>query len=180
MSAPSAAAAIEKLRAEIRRHEALYYVHDQPEISDADFDILMRRLRDLEAAHPDLVTPDSPTQRVGGEPRAGLEKARHSSPLLSLDNAYSEEELRDFDRRVRDGVENTEVAYVAELKLDGLSMAVHYDGGRLALGLTRGDGQTGEVVTENLRTIPRCRWWSAPKRGAPPACPRILRFAARY
>ncbi|HVA62290.1 MAG TPA: NAD-dependent DNA ligase LigA [Terriglobales bacterium] len=151
----SARPQIEQLRDEIRRHERLYYVHDQPEISDADFDALMLRLRELEAEHPELASPDSPTQRVGGEPRAGLVKARHSSPLLSLDNAYSEGELRDFDRRVREGVGAVEapVAYVAELKLDGLSMAVRYQDGALAQGLTRGDGTTGEEVTDNLRTI---------------------------
>ena len=145
---------VEALREEIRRHERLYYVEDRPEISDADFDALMQRLRELEAAHPELTTADSPTQRVGGEPRAGLAKARHSSPLLSLDNAYSEAELRDFDRRVREGAGAAgAVGYVAELKLDGLSMAVHYREGVLAQGLTRGDGTTGEEVTDNLRTI---------------------------
>ncbi|HXE31119.1 MAG TPA: NAD-dependent DNA ligase LigA [Terriglobales bacterium] len=145
---------IAALRDEIRRHERLYYVEDQPEISDAAFDVLMRRLQAWEAEHPDDIPPDSPTQRVGGEPRTGLVKARHSSPLLSLDNAYSEAELRDFDRRVREGLgEGEAVAYVAELKLDGLSMAIAYEDGRLQRGLTRGDGQTGEDVTENLRTI---------------------------
>jgi DNA ligase (NAD+) len=144
---------IERLREEIRRHERLYYVEDKPQISDAEFDQLMRRLQELEKAHPELITPDSPTQRVGGEPRAGLVKARHSSPLMSLDNAYSAQELADFDRRVREAAAGGEVSYCAELKFDGLSMAIHYHNGQLAQGLTRGDGQVGEDVTANLRTI---------------------------
>ncbi|MGN6594277.1 MAG: NAD-dependent DNA ligase LigA [Terriglobales bacterium] len=144
---------IERLREEIRRHERLYYVEDKPQISDAEFDLLMRRLQELEKAHPELITPDSPTQRVGGEPRAGLVKARHSSPLMSLDNAYSAQELADFDRRVREAAAGGEVSYCAELKFDGLSMAIHYHNGQLAQGLTRGDGQVGEDVTANLRTI---------------------------
>ncbi len=146
-------AELERLRNRIRRHERLYYVEDKPEISDADFDALMARLAALEREHPEWITPDSPTQRVGGEPRAGLAKAAHSSPMLSLDNAYSQGELADFDRRVREGLGTETVAYVAELKFDGLSMALHYEGGRFVRGLTRGDGETGEVVTENLRTL---------------------------
>ena len=142
-----------RLREQIRRHEQLYYVRDAPEISDADFDALMQRLRALEEEHPELVTPDSPTQRVGGEAREGLAKAAHSAPLLSLDNAYSEAELREFDRRVREAAGEAAIGYVAELKLDGLSMALQYRQGRLVRGLTRGDGQIGEDVTENLRTI---------------------------
>ncbi len=144
---------IETLREEIRRHERLYYVLDRPEISDAEYDGLMQRLQALEDEHPELITPESPTQRVGGAPRAGAEKAAHSSAMLSLDNAFNEQELRDFDRRARElaGVET--LVYVAELKLDGISMSVRYSGGRLALGLTRGDGVTGEVITPNARTI---------------------------
>ncbi|HXR97049.1 MAG TPA: NAD-dependent DNA ligase LigA [Terriglobales bacterium] len=151
---PEVEAEIAALRSEIRRHERLYYVDDRPEITDAEFDRLMRRLQALENAHPEAITADSPTQRVGGEPRAGLVKAPHSAPLQSLDNAYNEQELRDFDRRVREGL-GTEatVTYVAELKLDGLSMAIRYAGGRMQLGLTRGDGRVGEDVTANLRTI---------------------------
>jgi DNA ligase (NAD+) len=192
---------MEQLRAEIRRHERLYYVLDQPEISDADFDALMNRLKALEGEHPELIRPDSPTQRVGGEPREGFLKVRHSTPMMSLDNAYSEAEFLDFDRRVREGLEaagtkanaaegakgaagkveqgapaagakgaaakdakQTEAAgrelapavavgYVAELKLDGLSLALHYRGGQLARAITRGDGETGEDVTANARTI---------------------------
>lgn len=145
---------LEQLRAEIRRHEYLYYVLDQPEISDAEFDGLMRRLRELELAHPEIpVPPDSPTQRVGGAPREGFVKVRHSSPMLSLDNALDEGELRDFDRRVRELLGGEPCTYAAELKFDGLSMAVHYEDGVLRQAVTRGDGTEGEDVTENARTI---------------------------
>jgi DNA ligase (NAD+) len=144
---------IEKLREKIRHHEHLYFVLDRPEISDAEFDRLVGELKGLEAEHPELITADSPTQRVGGKPREGFVKVRHSIPLQSLDNAYSEEELRDFDRRVRDGVGRDSVDYVAELKLDGMSMAVRYQDGLLRQAITRGDGTTGEDVTENARTI---------------------------
>jgi DNA ligase (NAD+) len=144
---------IERLRADLRRHEYLYYVLDQPEISDAEYDALMRRLRELETEHPELAAPDSPTQRVGGQPREGFVKVRHSSPMLSLDNALNEAELRDFDRRVRELLEGAPYQYVAELKLDGLSMAVHYRDGVLLQAITRGDGSEGEDVTENARTI---------------------------
>jgi len=144
---------VEKLRDELRRHEYLYYVLDAPEISDAEFDAKMRDLKRLEELHPELVTPDSPTQRVGGKPREGFVRAPHSSPMLSLDNAMGEGELRDFDRRVRGLLKGEKFHYVAELKLDGLSMAVHYENGTLARALTRGDGVVGEDVTENARTI---------------------------
>src|SRR5205085_4224548 len=122
---------IESLREQIRHHEYRYYVLDDPELSDADFDRLMGELKKLEAENPDLITLDSPTQRVGGKPREGFVKVAHSSPMLSLDNALGEAELRDFDRRVRGLLPNESVAYVAELKLDGLSMAVHYRDGKL-------------------------------------------------
>jgi len=144
---------IERLRAELRRHEYLYYVLDQPEITDAEYDAMMRRLRALEAEHPELVTPDSPTQRVGGAPREGFVKVRHSSPMLSLDNALNEGELREFDRRVRELLGGEPYRYVAELKLDGLSMAAHYEDGVFRQAVTRGDGEEGEDVTENARTI---------------------------
>src|ERR1035437_463755 len=144
---------IEILREELRRHERLYYVLDQPEITDAEYDALMRRLRQLEDQFPELATPDSPTQRVGGKPREGFVKVRHSSPMMSLDNALNEGELRDFDRRVRELLEGVEFRYVAELKLDGLSMAAHYREGRFTQAITRGDGEVGEDVTENARTI---------------------------
>src|SRR5437870_12790402 len=144
---------LESLREKIRQHEYRYYVLDDPEISDAEFDRLMNELKNLEAEHPDLITPDSPTQRVGGKPREGFIKVRHSSPMLSLDNALNEEELRDFDRRVRELLEGAPYRYVAELKLDGLSMAAHYRDGVFKQALTRGDGAIGEEVTDNARTI---------------------------
>ena len=146
-------AQIEKLRVQLRRHEHLYYVLDQPKISDAEYDALMRELKALETERPELVTPDSPTQRVGGKPREGFVKVPHSSPMLSLDNALNEGELRDFDRRVRELLNDAPFEYVAELKLDGLSMAVHYRDGQLVQTITRGDGVEGEDVTENARTI---------------------------
>ena len=142
-----------RLRTELRRHEHLYYVLDQPEISDAEFDALMSELRRIEAEHPDLVTPDSPSQRVGGAPREGVEKAAHSSVMLSLDNAFDDAELRDFDRRARELAEVETLDYIGELKLDGVSMVVRYAGGRLNLALTRGDGEQGEVITPNARTL---------------------------
>jgi DNA ligase (NAD+) len=144
---------IEKLREELRRHEHLYYVLDKPEISDAEYDARMRRLQELELQHPEFATPDSPTQRVGGKPREGFIKVRHSSPMLSLDNALNETELRDFDRRVRDLLSGAAYGYVAELKLDGLSMAAHFKDGKFTQAVTRGDGAVGEDVTENARTI---------------------------
>ncbi|MFZ0758532.1 MAG: NAD-dependent DNA ligase LigA [Candidatus Sulfotelmatobacter sp.] len=154
---PSAAKDIEKeivsLREKIRRHEYLYYVVDNPEISDAEFDKLMRRLKDLEAEHPELITPDSPTQRVGGKPREGFVKVPHSSPMLSLDNTYSEDELRDWERRVHELSGRSEVDYVCELKLDGMSLALIYEDGKLVRGITRGDGSIGEDVTLNVRTV---------------------------
>jgi DNA ligase (NAD+) len=144
---------IARLRREIERHEHLYYVLDRPTISDAEYDTLIRRLKELEAERPDLVTPDSPSQRVGGQPREGFVRVRHTSPMLSLDNAFNAEELADFDRRVRELTGLPQVEYVAELKLDGLSLALHYSEGRLTRAITRGDGQIGEDVTENARTI---------------------------
>ncbi|MEZ5354435.1 MAG: NAD-dependent DNA ligase LigA [Bryobacteraceae bacterium] len=144
---------IETLRREIRRHEHLYYVLDKPEISDQEYDGLIRELQAVEAAHPELVTPDSPTQRVGGAPREGFVQAAHSAPMLSLDNALNEGELRDFDRRVRQLLNGESYGYVAELKLDGLSMAVRYERGSMAIAITRGDGSVGEEVTANARTI---------------------------
>ncbi len=144
---------IESLREKIRHHEYLYYVVDNPEISDAEFDKLMRQLKDLEAEHPGLITADSPTQRVGGKPREGFVKVPHSSPMLSLDNTYSEEELRDWERRVHELSGRTEVDYVCELKLDGMSLALIYEDGKLVRGITRGDGSVGEDVTLNVRTV---------------------------
>jgi DNA ligase (NAD+) len=144
---------IEKLREELRHHEHQYYVLDEPEISDAEYDDLMRKLQALETQHPELISPDSPTQRVGGKPREGFIKVRHSSSMLSLDNALNEGELRDFDRRVRDLLGGAPYRYVTELKMDGLSMAAHYREGRFTEAITRGDGTIGEDVTENARTI---------------------------
>jgi DNA ligase (NAD+) len=144
---------VEKLRKELRRHEHLYYVVDQPEISDAEYDALMRQLRQLEERHPELATPDSPTQRVGGKPREGFVKVAHSSAMLSLDNALNEAELRAFDSRVRELLGGAEYRYVTELKMDGLSMAARYRAGRFIQAVTRGDGSVGEDVTENARTI---------------------------
>jgi DNA ligase (NAD+) len=144
---------IEALREKIRHHEYRYYVLDDPELSDADFDKLMNELKRLEAEYPKLITPDSPTQRVGGKPREGFVKAKHSSPMLSLDNAYSEEELRDWERRVHELTGRTDLEYMCELKLDGMSLALVYSDGRLERGITRGDGSTGEDVTSNVRTV---------------------------
>src|SRR5579871_3120777 len=144
---------IEALREKIRHHEYLYHVLDRPEISDFDFDQLMQELRQLESEHPALVTPDSPTQRVGGKPREGFVKVRHSSPMLSLDNTYNEDDLRNWERRVHELTGRKEVDYVCELKLDGMSLALRYEAGRLVRGITRGDGTTGEDVTLNVRTV---------------------------
>src|ERR1700726_1255239 len=144
---------IEALREKIRHHEHLYYVLDNPEISDAEFDKLMQQLKDLEAEHPSLVMPDSPTQRVGGKPREGFVKVRHSTPMLSLDNTYNEEELRAWERRVHELTGRSEVDYVCELKLDGMSLGRVYEEGRLVRGVTRGDGSVGEDVTLNVRTV---------------------------
>ncbi len=150
---------VERLRDEIRRHEHLYYVLDSPELSDAAYDELMRELKAAEAEHPEWITPDSPTQRVGGKPKEGFAKVEHSRPMLSLDNVNIPEELADWDRRVRAlAGEDAEIAYVCELKLDGLSLALHYGTGndgvaRLERAITRGDGSVGEDVTGNVRTI---------------------------
>lgn len=148
-----AAKRIESLRDQIRHHEYLYYVLDRPEISDFEFDKLIQELQQLEGEHPSLITPDSPTQRVGGKPREGFVKVRHSSPMLSLDNTYNEEELRAWERRVHELTGRKEVDYVCELKLDGMSLALGYDDGQLVRGVTRGDGTTGEDVTLNVRTV---------------------------
>jgi DNA ligase (NAD+) len=144
---------IEKLREELRRHEYLYFVQDEPEISDIKFDRMMAELKQLESRHPELVTPDSPSQRVGGAPRKGFETRRHSPPMMSLDNTYSTEELEDFDRRVREISGRETIGYVTEHKFDGLSISLVYENGTLARGVTRGDGTTGEEVTANVRTI---------------------------
>ena len=145
---------LEALRERIRHHEERYYVHDDPDISDAEFDQLMQKLRKLEAAHPDLITSDSPTQRVAGRPVEGFESVAHAEPMLSLDNAYGADELREFDQRVRKGIGADQTpSYDAELKIDGLGIAVTYEDGRLVRGVTRGDGVRGEDVTSNVRAI---------------------------
>ena len=142
----------EALREQIRYHERKYFIDDQPEISDEEYDRLVKELERLEAAHPELVTPDSPTQRVGGETTLGT-SVPHRGQMLSLDNTYSPEELYDFDRRVRKALPDQSVAYVTELKIDGLGVALLYEDGRLVRGATRGDGEYGEDVTANLRTL---------------------------
>ena len=144
---------IEQLRDKIRHHDYQYYVLDEPELTDAAYDRLMNRLKELEAANPKLVTPDSPTARVGGTPRAGFQTVRHARQMLSLDNAFSYEALGDFDRRVRQGSGREKIEYVAEHKFDGLSISLQYEDGVLVRGVTRGDGSTGEDVTPNVKTI---------------------------
>src|SRR6202049_4747948 len=146
---------LNELRDAIRHHEERYYIHQDPEIADEEFDRLLHELEQLEADFPDLVTLDSPTQRVAGRPVEGFETVEHAAPMLSLDNAYSEDELNAFDERVRKGggLGDRPVAYVAELKIDGLSIALTYEDGRLVRGATRGDGVRGEEVTANVRTI---------------------------
>ena len=144
---------VEALRDQIHHHEYRYFVLDDPEISDFDFDKLVEQLKKLEAEHPELITPDSPTQRVGGKPREGVVKVAHSSPMLSLDNTYNEEDLRAWERRVHELSGRKDVDYVCELKLDGMSLALVYGGGRLTHGVTRGDGTVGEDVTLNVRTV---------------------------
>src|SRR5437899_6645041 len=144
---------IEDLREKIRHHEYRYYVLDYPQISDPEFDQSMDQLIKLETEHPELVTADSPTQRVGGKPREGFLKVRHSSPMLSLDNTYSEDELRNWERRVHELSGKKEIEYVCELKLDGMSLALHYKDGKLVRGITRGNGSEGEEVTLNVRTV---------------------------
>ncbi len=141
------------LREEIRRHEELYYVQDSPEISDAEYDALVAKLQQLETEHPEFLTPDSPTQRVGGRPAEGFAEYVHRRPMLSLDNSYNIEDLRAFDERVRRLADGRSFDYVAELKIDGLSISLHYEAGVLARGVTRGDGRVGEDVTQNARTI---------------------------
>ncbi|MBV9670438.1 MAG: NAD-dependent DNA ligase LigA [Acidobacteriales bacterium] len=146
-------AQIEELREQIRFHEHRYYVLDDPTITDAEFDALVNELKRLEAAHPDLITPDSPTQRVGGRAAEGFAKVPHSRPMLSLDNAYNEDELRAWHQRVLDLSGRDGVEFVAEYKLDGLSLALWYEHATLARGITRGDGTVGEDVTQNVRTM---------------------------
>lgn len=150
---PATEQKITKLRDEIRRHEDLYYLADNPEISDREYDELIEELRKLEGEHPEFVTPDSPTQRVGGRPAEGFSDFVHRLPMLSLDNSYNIDELRAFDARCRKLAGDQAIEYVAELKIDGLSLSIHYDDGIFTRGVTRGDGFRGEDVTSNVRTI---------------------------
>ena len=143
----------EELREKLRYHEYRYHVLDDPEISDAAYDRMMVRLKEIEAAYPELVTPDSPTLRVGGAPREGFQTVRHARPMLSLDNAFSHDALRDWDRRVREISGREDIEYIAEHKFDGLSISLQYEGGVLVRGVTRGDGTTGEDVTPNVKTV---------------------------
>jgi DNA ligase (NAD+) len=146
-----------ELRREIERHNRLYYAQDEPEISDADYDALLNELRDIEAENPDLITPESPTQRVGTAPLAKFEPVRHLQPMLSLANARNEDELRAWDQRIRNLLakerDEVELEYVTEPKIDGLAISLVYEDGVLVRGATRGDGEIGEDVTQNLRTI---------------------------
>src|SRR5438067_1693083 len=144
---------IETLREQIRHHDERYYVHDNPEIADVEYDALVTRLKELEEKHPELITPDSPTQRVSGRPAAGFPEVVHRRPMLSLDNSYNIDELRAFDERCRKLAGGKAPDYVAELKIDGLSLSIHYHDGLLTRGVTRGDGFRGEDVTPNVRTI---------------------------
>ena len=160
---------VEKLRDAINHHNYLYYVVDAPEIPDAEYDRLLRELQDLEAQYPELITPDSPTQRVGAAPLEAFGEVRHEVPMLSLDNAFSDEELADFDRRVRERLGVEVIEYAAEPKLDGLAVSLRYEDGVLVQGATRGDGATGEDITQNVRTIP-----SIPLRLVGSGWPRVL------
>lgn len=154
MSVPEAVRSrVEELRREIEKHNYNYYVLDNPTISDARFDSLMRELASLEGQYPDLASPDSPTTRVGGAPREGFVTVPHLAPMLSLGNAFDEDELRDFDRRVRQGTGGDAVEYVAELKIDGLAVSLVYEDGLLTRAATRGDGDNGEDITPNMKTV---------------------------
>lgn len=144
---------VEKLRQQIRHHEYLYYVLDEPEISDSAFDKLMNRLKEREAEHPELITADSPSVRVGGAPREGFQTVRHARPMMSLDNAFSYDALKAWDKRVKDAAGRATIEYIAEHKFDGLSISLQYEDGVLVRGVTRGDGTTGEEVTPNVKTI---------------------------
>ncbi|MFA6609801.1 MAG: NAD-dependent DNA ligase LigA, partial [Candidatus Omnitrophota bacterium] len=144
---------IESLREAIRRHDHLYYVLNSPEISDQEYDSLYRKLKDLEALHPELITKDSPTQRVGGAPVKSFPAVKHIEPMLSMDNTYSAEELRDFDQRVKKNLKSSLVEYAVELKFDGVSISLLYENGKFVRGATRGDGVEGDDVSGNLRTI---------------------------
>ncbi len=172
MEANTAKERIGELRREIERNNRLYYVLDRPEISDAEYDALFRELQELEARFPEMVTPDSPTQRVGGLPLEKFVQVAHRSPMLSLENAFGEEEMRDFDSRIKRFLglpAGGEIDYVCEPKMDGLAVELVYEEGEFGVGSTRGDGFTGEDVTQNLKTVK-----SIPLRLAAPHPPRLL------
>src|SRR3990170_975700 len=156
-SPPDPAERAAELRAAIEEANYRYHVLDSPTIEDAEYDRLLHELTELEAAHPELLTPDSPTQRVGAAPGAGFAEVRHEAPMLSLGNAFGHDELREFDARVRRGLglgeDDPGIGYVCELKIDGLAMSLRYEGRSFVRGATRGDGTTGEDVTANLRTV---------------------------
>ena len=145
---------IEQLREDINRHDHLYYVKDQPEITDREYDRLMQSLKELEEKYPDWITPDSPTQRVGGAPAEGFDSVVHKVPMLSLDNTYNVEELRDFHNRVVKNLGTEDVEYVVELKIDGLGVSLFYEEDKFVRGATRGDGKTGEdIMARPIATI---------------------------
>src|SRR5262245_55435762 len=144
---------IDELRRQIDYHNYKYYVETAPEISDLEFDKLLKGLEDLEHKHPEYLSPDSPTQRVGGQPIDGFATVRHAVPMLSLDNTYNEADLREFDGRVRRGLKGETPRYIVEQKIDGVSVSLTYEQGRFTLGATRGDGERGDDITHNLRTI---------------------------
>ncbi|HEY5622750.1 MAG TPA: NAD-dependent DNA ligase LigA, partial [Gammaproteobacteria bacterium] len=165
---------LSELRKKLADYDYAYFVLDDPVIPDVEYDRLSRRLRDLEAAFPDLITPDSPTQRVGAKPASQFREVEHAVPMLSLDNAFAEEEVTAFDRRIRDrlkgrGIDAAKIAYVAEPKFDGAAVSIRYEDGQLVLAATRGDGRTGEDITHNVRTIP-----SIPLQLRGPSVPRVL------
>ena len=153
MARKSIADQLEALRREIREHDRRYYVENAPIISDLEYDKLLNALNELEAAHPELVTPDSPTQRVGGEPISELGNVRHRVPMLSMDNTYSVEELERFGERTARLLPGEEIAWVVELKIDGVAVALTYENGVFVQGATRGDGQVGDDITHNMRTV---------------------------
>ena len=150
---PADSERVSELRRQILRHDHLYYVEARPEITDREYDALFAELQSLEKQHPELVTPDSPTQRVGGTPISQFATVTHAVPMLSLANTYTREEVEAFDGRVREALEGAQPTYVCELKYDGVAMSLTYENGLLVLGATRGDGQTGDDVTANVRTI---------------------------
>ncbi len=148
-----AASEIARLREEIRYHDRKYYVEAAPEISDREYDRLMERLKKLEAEHPELVTPDSPTQRIGDQPVEGLEPVEHRVPMLSIENTYSLDELKKYGDRVAKLLPGEQVEWVVELKVDGVAVSLIYEDGRLTHGVTRGNGRVGDDITHNVRTI---------------------------